>query len=611
MEELLRLLKRYFGYSSFRPMQAEIIQNIVNKKDSLVLMPTGGGKSICYQLPAICMKGTAIVISPLIALMKDQVDALVSNGIPAAAINSTLSFDTQMQVEQLCLQGKIKLLYLSPERVVSEADRLMQSLDISLIAIDEAHCISHWGHDFRPEYTQLAFLKERFPNVPLIALTATADKRTREDIMEQLKLDHPNIFISSFDRPNLFISVKKLSGKKEKMQAIFHFIKDRLTESGIIYCMKRDDTETVARELMMKGVKAAAYHAGLASEEREKVQNDFINDRIDIICATVAFGMGIDKSNVRWIIHYNMPKSIENYYQEIGRAGRDGMPGNALLFYSPADMIVLRHFAEESGQMEMNIDKLEQMQRFCEANICRRRILLSYFGEAYDHDCGNCDVCRNPKQTFDGTIIVQKALSAITRTGEHVGMLILIGILRASAQKEIIARGYDRLKTYGAGRDFSQSQWRDYIEQMLQLGFIEVDYNAAGVLRVTDLGRKVLFENMKVELAKPFEREIKPKVEKEKKHTFRASPIKPVFYEDTDPTLFESLRQLRMQIAQKENIPPYIVFTDDSLNDMVDKKPLTMEAFSEIRGVGQIKQRRFGKVFVSLIRYLMDLPPLK
>lgn len=609
MNELLLLLKKFFGYATFRPLQAEIIQRILQKKDALVLMPTGGGKSICFQLPAVYLPGTALVISPLIALMKDQVKGLVANGIPAAALNSTMPEEEQQQVKQLCTQGKIKLLYISPERVRTEADWFLPRLDISLIAIDEAHCVSHWGHDFRPEYTQLAILKERFPNVPVIALTATADKITRKDVVEQLKLDRPKIFISSFDRPNLSLTVRRGLGKKEKLAAIVHFIRSRRNQSGIIYCMKRNDTIQLAESLDMYNIRATAYHAGLPVAEREKAQNDFINDRVNVVCATVAFGMGIDKSNVRWVIHYNMPGSIENYYQEIGRAGRDGMKGDTLLFYSLSDLLVLRHFAEESGQKEVNLEKLNRMKRYCESDICRRRILLSYFGEETDRDCGNCDVCKNPPQRFDGTILIQKALSALVRTGEKVGMQLLIEILRGSSRAEVIEKGYDRLKTYGVGRDLPYKEWKEYIYQMIQLGYLETDYTAGRVLRTTPLGRKVLYNGQQAQLV-AFRETVEFAYSAQRPAKFKARPIRPIESASVETTLLDSLQQLRKQIAEREQTPAYIIFSDDALEDMVQKKPVTLDQFSEIRGVGQIKLDKYGKVFVALIRFVLKLPRL-
>jgi len=551
MKELLLLLKKFFGYTSFRPLQADIIQRILQKEDSLVLMPTGGGKSICFQLPAIYLPGTALVVSPLIALMKDQVEGLIANGIPAAALNSMMPEEEQQQVKQLCVQGKIKLLYISPERIKMEADWFLPRLDISLIAIDEAHCVSHWGHDFRPEYTQLAILKERFPKVPVVALTPKlplgappppADKITRKDILEQLRLRTPQTFISSFDRPNISLTVRRGLNKKEKIAAIVHFIRGHREQSGIIYCMRRNDTTELADELAMYNIKAIAYHAGLLPAQREQAQNDFINDRVDVVCATVAFGMGIDKSNVRWVVHYSMPGSIENYYQEIGRAGRDGMKSDTLLFYSLSDLIVLRRFAEESGQSEVNLEKLNRMRRYCESDMCRRRVLLSYFGEEADHDCGNCDVCKNPPQRFDGSVLIQKALSAVIRTGEHVGMQMLIDILRASGRAELLERGYDKLKTYGAGRDLSYKEWKEYIYQMIQLGYMEIDYAAERVLRMTPLGRRVLYGEQKAQLViyrEPDEL-TRPVRRGERKSSFKAQPIRPIRSASTDETLLDS-----------------------------------------------------------------------
>lgn len=613
MKELQQLLKKFFGYSEFRPLQAEIIQHILQKKDALVLMPTGGGKSICYQLPAIYLPGITLVISPLIALMKDQVEGLIANGIPAASLNSMMNDSEQQQVKQLCIQGKIKLLYISPERVKAEADWFLPRLDISLIAIDEAHCVSHWGHDFRPEYTQLAILKERFPNVPVIALTATADKVTRTDIIEQLRLNNPQVFISSFDRPNLSLTVRRGLNKKEKIKSIVHFIRQHRDQCGIIYCMKRSDTEMLVEELSLFQIKATAYHAGLSPQKREQAQNDFIHDRVDVVCATVAFGMGIDKSNIRWVIHFNMPGSIENYYQEIGRAGRDGAKSDTLLFYSMSDLIVLRQFVEESGQVEVNLEKLNRMQRYCETDVCRRRILLSYFGEEVEKDCGNCDVCKNPPLRFDGSILVQKALSAVVRTNQQIGVEMLIHILRGAARTELTEKGFHHIKTYGAGRDLSYMEWKEYIYQMIQLGFLEIDYAHANRLKVTALGTKVLYGKATAQLAKY----IPPEPEKKKAKTgsekkgFKAQPIRPIESESVDEILWDALKQLRKQLADRESRPAYHIFTDDSLEDMVAQKPITLGDFNLIRGVGQIKLEKYGRVFVSLIRFVLKLPKLE
>lgn len=617
MKDLLRLLKKFFGYTSFRPLQGEIIQRIIQKKDSLVLMPTGGGKSICFQLPAIYLPGMAVVISPLIALMKDQVEGLIANGIPAAALNSSQPDEERQKIKQLCIQGKIKLLYISPERLINEMDYLLSRINISLIAIDEAHCISQWGHDFRPEYTQLAILKKNFPAIPVVALTATADKITRTDIMNQLDLKDPEVFISSFDRPNLSLNVLRGFSKKDKIKAIVHFIKARKNKCGIIYCLSRKGTEEVADRLSVLGINAIAYHAGMSAEKREKAQNDFINDRADVVCATIAFGMGIDKSNVRWVIHYNMPKCIEGYYQEIGRAGRDGLQSETLLFYNLSDVMLLRKFAEESGQSEINLEKLQRMKRYCESDVCRRRILLNYFNEESEHDCGNCDVCQHPPKRFDGTILVQKALSAIIRTEEKTGMQLLIDILRGSYRNEVLSNGYNLLKTYGAGKDLSYREWLEYLYQMLQMGYIEIDYSDRNVLRVTPSGRKVLFGEQKAMLAvirepeeddneaeAPQKPEVTQKPGVKQKETISVK-IKSPASTPLNETLFDSLRQLRLQIAQHENVRAYQIFTDKSLNEMAQLKPLTLEAFSKISGVGDMKLEKYGKAFIALILFVL------
>lgn len=611
MNDLLRLLKKFFGYTSFRLLQGEVIERTIQGKDSLVLMPTGGGKSICYQLPAIYLPGITIVISPLIALMKDQVEGLIANGIPAAALNSMQPEEERQQIKQLCVQGKIKLLYVSPERLMSEMDYLLHRLNLSLIAIDEAHCISQWGHDFRPEYTQLSVLKKNFPSIPLIALTATADKITRSDILKQLDMNEPKVFISSFDRPNLSLNVIRGFSKKEKIKAIERFIKTRKSSSGIIYCLSRKGTEDLAEKLSQLGIQAIAYHAGMPPAKREQAQNDFINDRVDVVCATIAFGMGIDKSNVRWIIHYNMPKCIEGYYQEIGRAGRDGLKSETILFYNLSDVMMLRKFAQESGQSEINIEKLQRMQRYCESDICRRRILLNYFNEETEHDCGNCDVCLHPPKRFDGTILVQKALSAIARTNEQVGMQLLIDILRGSYRNDILSKSYNLLKTYGAGKDLSYKEWLEYLYQMLQMGYIEINYSSSNTLNITSVGKKVLFGEQKAMLAVIREPEKETEEDNEnpksRKKQSKASPrtIKPIRSESLEEVLFDSLRQLRLQIAQKESTRAYLIFTDKALKDMVEQRPVTLEHFAKISGVGDVKLAKYGNVFTALIRFIL------
>ncbi|WP_300762274.1 DNA helicase RecQ [uncultured Bacteroides sp.] len=598
------ILKTYFGYTKFRPQQEEIITNILNRKDTLVLMPTGGGKSLCYQIPALMMKGTAIVVSPLISLMKDQVEALQANGITARALNSMNTDTDNTNVRMECLQGKVKLLYISPERLISEINYLLRDIEISLFAIDEAHCISQWGHDFRPEYTQLDILRKQFPSVPIVALTATADKITRQDIVKQLKMNEPEVFISSFDRPNLSLDVKKGYQQKEKIRIIKRFIEKHGNESGIIYCMSRKTTEKVAELLYDEGFDTAVYHAGLSNSEREKAQDDFINDRVQIVCATIAFGMGIDKSNVRWVIHYNLPKSIESFYQEIGRAGRDGMKSDTMLFYSLGDMIQLTKFAEESSQKEINIEKLNRMQQYAEADICRRRILLSYFGETMEHDCGNCDVCRNPPERFDGTTIIQKALSAIARTNQQIATGTLIEILRGNFTQEITEKEYDKIKTFGVGRDIPSRHWQNYLLQMLNMGYIEIAYNENNHLKITELGAKVLYGKLNAELVVIKEDEFSNK--QYKKKTISSSPvqIKKNAYGNhyNEESLFENLRLLRLKLAEQEAIPPYIVMSDSTLQALCDKKPTSLEELNEISGFSEYKKKKYGRDFVNAIK---------
>ena len=600
---MLQTLKTYFGYDSFRPLQEDIIRHLMDRKDALVLMPTGGGKSICYQLPALLSEGTAVVVSPLISLMKDQVETLCANGIAAGALNSNNDETENASLRRACMEGKLKLLYISPEKLLAEANYLLRDIHISLFAIDEAHCISQWGHDFRPEYTQMDILHQLFPQVPIIALTATADKITREDIIKQLHLNQPRIFISSFDRPNLSLTVKRGYQQKEKSKAILDFIARHPGESGIIYCMSRSKTESVAQMLQKHGIRSAVYHAGLSPARRDEAQDDFINDRVQAVCATIAFGMGIDKSNVRWVIHYNLPKSIESFYQEIGRAGRDGMPSDTLLFYSLADLILLTKFATDSGQQSINLEKLQRMQQYAEADICRRRILLSYFGENTTCDCGNCDVCKNPPERFDGTIIVQKALSAIARSEQQIGTGILVDILRGNMSSEVTERGYHRLKTFGAGREVPARDWHDYLLQMLQLGYFEIAYNENNHLKITQSGTDVLFGRARALLVTIRREEAVQATRGRKRKATVPTKELPLGLPNTESgELFEALRTLRKRLADQEALPAYIVLSDKVLHLLSTSRPTTIEEFGNISGIGEYKKKKYGKEFVELIR---------
>lgn len=587
------LLKKFYGYSSFLPLQYEVIKCVMEGNDAVVLMPTGGGKSICFQIPALLMEGCTIVVSPLLALMKDQVDTLQSHGIPAAAINSNQSEQFNREVAEQVFAGRIKLLYISPERLLAELDSWSASMKISLIAIDEAHCISQWGHDFRIEYTRLSILKSRFPNVPIMALTATADRLTRDDIVKQLSIPYAKLFITSFDRKNISLRVVRNMSGNDKFRMMVKFIESHKGDSGIIYCMRRADTEKLAAKLLQIGYNAAAYHAGLDTDIKEKVQTDFLNDDLQIVCATVAFGMGINKSNVRWVIHNNMPKNMECYYQEIGRAGRDGMPAEAIMFYSFSDVAALMNLAKQSSNADVETDKIRRMQQYAESSVCRRRILLSYFNERFDHDCGNCDVCMDPPERFDGTQLCQMAMSAIVRVGEKENFSTIIDILKGSTKTEIIKKGYNHLKTYGVGRNLNFAQWNAYLLQMLQMGLIDVAYEHGNHLRVTEYGWEVLKSQKTAQLSRFYydNHTVARNIEKKEDSIMSAS----------DKLLFDSLKELRRDIAHKLHMPPYMVFSDKVLEAIAINRPTSKAMFSLLPGIGEKKTETFWKPFTDMV----------
>jgi ATP-dependent DNA helicase RecQ len=608
---MLSTLKQYFGYDQLRPAQEPVIASILGGKDTLAIMPTGGGKSLCYQLPALMFSGLTIVISPLIALMHDQVQSLNKNGVNAVYLNSSQSAEEQSEIWTILHEIKakgntsgvddLKLIYTSPERLLANDKQFLSfltGLPISLIAIDEAHCVSSWGHDFRPEYSQLSILKDIFPTTPIIALTATADELTRKDILEKLNLSNPKTFISSFDRPNIHYQVQS---KGEPYSQLMDFIKSWPNQAGIVYCLSRKSTEEVANKLNKLGIKAKAYHASIEKIEKEKAYSQFMADEIQVICATIAFGMGIDKPNVRWVAHWNLPKNIESYYQETGRAGRDGLPSEAMLIYNAGDAFTLRKFIDndsnntEIGKLFRSIqhDKLDRLLEFCQTGHCRRRVLLQYFQEKSETDCGNCDCCDSPRAKINGKILAQKIMSAIYRTEQRFGIGYIIDLLLGISNDRIVKYGHDKLPTFGIGKDMAKETWMFYANQLIDLGLIDIKYDGfIKTLGLNESSNEILASKKTVELIKHKPKEEKVRVRRGKQDLDLL---------DNEQVLFGKLREKRKEIAAREKVPPFVVFSDQTLVYIAKQKPRDFTEFAQISGVGSVKLKKYAKDFLEVI----------
>ena len=620
------LLRDVFGLPSFRPLQEEIVGELLAGRDAFVLMPTNDGKSLCFQLPALLRPGTAIVVSPLIALMKDQVDALRECGVAAEYYNSSLDGASARRVLARLHAGELRLLYVAPERLLmpdflDRLEGLPPEASPSLFAIDEAHCVSQWGHDFRPEYAQLAVLAERFPGVPRLALTATADAQTRADIVRVLRLERGQHFVASFDRPNIRYTVVS---KREPERQLLDFVRGRRGQSGIVYVTSRRRAEQVASRLARAGVAAAAYHAGLPAEERNRVQDDFARDRVQVVSATVAFGMGIDKSDVRFVVHHDLPRNIEGYYQETGRAGRDGLPAEALLLFGWGDVAVARALIEGGGdegprdaaQVRVELQKLHAMAAWAGGDTCRRRALLAWFGEGRETDCGNCDVCLSPPERFDATILAQKALSCVVRLQQSFGAAYVIDVLRGGKTERILHNGHDQLSTWGIGADLRREEWQSVIQQLVHRGYLVQDVANWSVLRVTERARPVLRGEERVELARPRVALREPSADpaaalaadalpdelatRRKPRRAKAGGAEPLT-DDADQRLFATLRALRKRLADERGVPAYLIFTDATLAGMCRARPKSEDELLAVSGVGKVKLEHYGAIFLAEI----------